>query len=274
LAYYAQAVIFDKILLPGKVSVRVLACIPARYGSTRFTGKVLARNTGKFLIQHTWERACQAKLPERVIIAADDQKIIDAAESFGAECLLTSTEHKSGTDRTAEALANIDVDIVINLQADEPEIDPQNIDLLARILIEHPEAPMATLAADFQNAEQIANPDIVKIVVTNYERRATSDEIGRAVYFSRSVIPYDREQSGIGEVTNYLRHVGIYAYRKAFLLEITKMPQTKLEKIEKLEQLRVIENGFAILVGKVEHTCGGIDTPQQYAEFVKRYQKR
>jgi 3-deoxy-manno-octulosonate cytidylyltransferase (CMP-KDO synthetase) len=248
--------------------VKILACIPARYGSTRFAAKVLARDTGKFLIQHTYEQACLAKLPEKVIIATDDQRVVDAAKSFGAACVLTSQEHKSGTDRIAEAVKDIDVEIVVNLQADEPEIDPQSIDYLAELLIKTQNSKlktqnygMATLAADFQNREQIANPDIVKVLI---------DCSGRAIYFSRLPIPYDREQSGVGKIKNYFRHMGIYAYRKQFLLRITALPQTKLEKIEKLEQLRVIENGFPILVGKVKHVCAGIDTPQQYAEFVKR----
>jgi len=258
--------------------VKVLACIPARYGSTRFAGKVLAKDTGKFLIQHTWERACLAKLPDKVIIAADDKRIADAAKSFGAECILTSPEHKSGTDRIAEAVQELSAercplnadDIVVNLQADEPEIDPANIDYLARLLMDNPDYPTATLAAPFENPEQIADPNIVKVVVTSDERRATSDEPGRAIYFSRAPIPYDREKSGVGPANQYLRHVGIYAYRKEFLLKITALPQSRLEKIEKLEQLRAIENGYNILVGKVKHTCDGIDTPEQYADFVAR----
>ena len=169
-----------------------------------------------------------------------------------------------GTDRIAEAVADIDVDIIVNLQADEPEIDPANIDKVAQLLIDNPDAPMATLAADFKNAAQISDPNIVKVI---------TGKNNQAIYFSRSVIPYDREKSGIGNVKNYLRHLGIYAYRKDFLLKITKLPQTLLEKIEKLEQLRALENGFAILVAKVTHTCDGIDTPEQYAEFVKRYKK-
>ena len=254
--------------------MRVLACIPARYGSTRFAGKVLARDTGKFLIQHTWEQACLAKLPQKVIIAADDERIIAAADTFGAECVLTSTEHKNGTDRIAEAVADMEVDIVVNIQADEPEIDPQNIDLLAQLLIDNPDCPMATLAADFQNPDQVTDPNIVKVVVTSIEHRASSIGAHRAIYFSRAPIPYDREKSGIGETRQYLRHIGIYAYRKEFLLKITALPQSRLEKIEKLEQLRAIENGFDILVGKVAHACDGIDTPEQYADFVKRYKKR
>jgi 3-deoxy-manno-octulosonate cytidylyltransferase (CMP-KDO synthetase) len=245
--------------------VKILAVIPARFSSTRFAAKVLAKDTGKFLIQHTYEQACLARLPEKVIIAADDQRVIAAAETFGAECILTSVEHKSGTDRIAEAVADLDVDIVINLQADEPEIHPDNIDYLARLLIDNPDYPMATLSAEFQNAQQVADSNIVKVI---------TDCNNRAIYFSRFPIPYDRDKSGVGNVKQYLRHLGIYAYRKQFLLKITNLPQTPLEKIEKLEQLRAIENGYKILVGKVQHTCDGIDTPQQYAEFVARYSKK
>ncbi len=271
--------------------MKILAVIPARFSSTRFAAKVLAKDTGKFLIQHTYEQACLAKLPEKVIIAADDEKVVAAADSFGAECVLTSVEHKSGTDRIAEAVAELDVDIVVNLQADEPEIDPGNIDYLARLLMDNPDYPMATLSADFQNPQQVADPNIVKVIISScvvrdaYCEKEKMDscfrrndnaqhEIGRAIYFSRLPIPYDRDASGVGDIRQYLRHLGIYAYRKDFLLKITKLPQTPLEKIEKLEQLRVIENGYKILVGKVEHTCDGIDTPEQYAEFVKRYKTR
>lgn len=245
--------------------MKVIAVIPARYSSTRFPGKVLAKDTGKYLIQHTYERACQAKLPEKVIIAADDEKVVAAAESFGAECVLTSPDHQSGTDRIAEAVAGMDVEIIVNLQGDEPEIDPGNIDYLAKMLMDDPDCPMATLAAEFQTAEQVSDPNIVKAIIGCNNK---------AIYFSRWPIPYDREKSGVGDVQQYLRHIGIYAYRKKFLLEITALPQTPLEKIEKLEQLRAIENGFEILVGKVKHTCDGIDTPEQYAEFVKRYKGR
>ncbi len=285
-------------MLPGRSNkVKVLVCIPARYGSTRFAGKVLAKETGKFLIQHVWEQACLAKIPNKVIIAADDERIAEAAKSFGAECILTSPKHTSGTDRIAEAVADIDTDIVVNLQADEPEIDPANIDTLARLLMDNPDYPMATLVAEFQTKEQIADPNIVKVVIsscivsdascekkemdsrfrgnddTQYAIRNTQCEIGRAIYFSRSPIPYDRQNGGIGDVKHYLRHIGIYAYWKDFLLKITSLPQARLEKIEKLEQLRAIENGYQILVGKVKHTCDGIDTPQQYTEFVKRYKR-
>ena len=267
--------------------MKILVCIPARYGSTRFAGKVLAKDTGKFLIQHVWEQACKAKLPDKVIIAADDKRIAAAAKSFSAECIMTSPDCSSGTDRIAEAIQKLSPkpyplnpdDIVVNLQADEPEIDPKNIDKLAQLLIDNTGYPMATLAADFQNKDQIADPNIVKVIIAGRKKLKTQNsklktDCGIAIYFSRSPIPYDREKAGIGDVKQYLRHLGIYAYRKDFLLKITKLPQTPLEKIEKLEQLRAIENGYNILVGKVKHACDGIDTPQQYAEFVKRYNNK
>jgi 3-deoxy-manno-octulosonate cytidylyltransferase (CMP-KDO synthetase) len=260
--------------------VKVIAVIPARYSSTRLAGKVLAKDTGKFLIQHTYEQACLAKLPEKVLIAADDEKVVEAAKNFGAECVLTSIDHQSGTDRIAEAVADLDAEIVVNLQGDEPEIDPANVDYLAKLLIDNPDYPMATLAAAFDTPELVADPNIVKVIlgcrgtVTSHEPRATSHGPAPAIYFSRSVIPYDRDKSGIGDVQLYLKHVGIYAYRKPFLLEITALPQTPLEKIEKLEQLRAIEHGYGILVGVVEHTSDGIDTREQYAEFVKRYKEK
>jgi 3-deoxy-manno-octulosonate cytidylyltransferase (CMP-KDO synthetase) len=252
--------------------VKVVVCIPARYESSRFPGKVLARDTGKYLVQHTYEQACRAKLPAEVIIAADDQRVIDAAQGFGARCVLTSPEHQSGTDRIAEAVTDMEADIIVNLQGDEPEIDPGHIDQVAEILIQsqreeghRQKAPMATLGAPLASPEQIANPNVVKVI---------TDLAGRAIYFSRSVIPYDRDAQGIGSPGHHLRHIGMYAYCKDFLLEITKLPQSPLEKLEKLEQLRVIENGYSILVGRIEHACDGIDTPEQYAEFVKRDQTR
>lgn len=261
--------------------MKVIVCIPARYESTRFANKVLARNTGKFLIQHTYEQACKAELPSSVLIATDNQKVVEAAKTFGAECVITSPDCASGTDRIAQAVLEVrslkfeiqSSDVIVNLQADEPEIDPANIDTVAQLLIDNPEAPMATLAAEFQSEKQITDPNIVKLVLSSNVGRATSDGPSRAVYFSRSVIPYDRAAGGVGPAGQYLRHLGIYAYRKDFLLEFTNLPQGRLEQIEKLEQLRAIENGHTILVAKVKHTCDGIDTPEQYAQFIKRYKK-
>lgn len=235
---------------------------------------MLARDTGKYLIQHTYEQALKARIPSQVIIAADHEKIMNAAKGFGARCLMTRPTHQSGTDRIAEAVADIDADIVVNLQGDEPMIDPSHIDLVAELLIEDQASggrgqesgmscPMATLAAPLTGREQIENPNIVKVI---------ADQAGRAIYFSRSVIPYDRDAAGVGTDTPYSRHIGIYAYRKAFLLTLTALAQTPLEKTEKLEQLRVLEHGHRIQVGHVAHVSDGIDTPEQYDRFVKTYQ--
>ena len=241
--------------------MKILAVIPARYESTRFPGKVLAKQTGKFLIQHTWEQVCKSTGIEKVIIATDSELVRQACDTFGAECVMTSASHQSGTDRIAEAVAKINVDIVINVQGDEPEIEPANIELLAQLMIKNPKAKMATLIARFDNKEQIENPNIVKVV---------TDKDGYAKYFSRSVIPFCRKTGSVGDIKNYYRHLGIYAYTKTFLLQITKLPPGRLEQIEQLEQLRVIENGEQILTGLVAHIAPGIDTPQQYDDFVKR----
>ncbi len=243
------------------MNVKILVCLPARYDSQRFPGKVLADQTGKPLIQHTYERACQASLPSAVLIATDHTRVQAAAEAFGAPCVMTRPDHPSGTDRIAEAVADRDADIVVNLQGDEPEIDPAHIDLVARLLVDHADVPMATLCAPLASAEQIANPNIVKVVTTLQ---------GRALMFSRSVLPYDRQAGGVGRTTSYFRHIGIYAYRKDFLQTITQLPPSPLELTEKLEQLRVLEHGYAIVVGRVESVCDGIDTTEQYQAFVQR----
>jgi 3-deoxy-manno-octulosonate cytidylyltransferase (CMP-KDO synthetase) len=241
--------------------MKIIACIPARYGSTRFEDKVLAAETGKFLVEHTYQAVSRARLVDKVIIAADDERIMKAVKGF-AQCVMTDPGHQSGTDRIAQAVKEIDADIVINVQADEPEIDPGHIDLLAKMMADNPDCPMGTLVSGFENAEQVENPNIVKVV---------TDKSARAIYFSRSVIPYNKDAGGVGDAGRYLQHVGIYAYRKGFLLKITSLEQSELEKQEKLEQLRVIENGYEILTAKVDYSCEGIDTPEQYAEFVKRW---
>jgi 3-deoxy-manno-octulosonate cytidylyltransferase (CMP-KDO synthetase) len=242
--------------------VKVVVVIPARYGASRFEGKVLAQKTGKFLVQHTYERALLAKGISRVLIAADDERVMQACKSFGAACVMTSVAHQSGTDRIAEAVRDIQADIIVNLQADEPEIDPANIEKITGLLIQNPDADMATLIAPFEIPEQITNPNIVKCVI---------DRRGRALYFSRSPIPYNRQAGGIGLTNGYWRHLGIYAYRRDFLIKFTQLPSGFLETTEKLEQLRALENGFTILTAKVERVWDGVDTPEQYEEFVKRY---
>lgn len=244
--------------------MNVVICIPARYESTRFPGKMLAKDTGKYLIEHTYEQALKATIPSQVIIAADHEKIMQAVEEFGGTAVMTRPTHQSGTDRIAEAVADVDADIIVNLQGDEPQIDPAHIDLVADLLIKEQDiCPMATLAAPLTERTQIENPNVVKVI---------TDLKGRAIYFSRSVIPYDRDAAGIGTNIPYHRHIGIYAYTKPFLMALTQLEQTPLEKTEKLEQLRVLEQGHSIAVGFVEHVCDGIDTPEQYTHFVKTVQ--
>ncbi len=241
--------------------MKVIVVIPARYGSSRMEGKVLANDTGKYLVQHTYEQARKARSVDQVLVAADDPRVLRACQEFGAPCVMTRTDHPSGTDRIAEAVSGLDCDIVVNLQADEPEINPDYIDRIAQLLVDHPKAEMATLLAPFESAEQAADPNIVKCVI---------DAGGRALYFSRSVIPYDRQAGGIGQVGFYKRHLGIYAYRKDFLMRFTKLKPSPLEQAEKLEQLRAIENGCTILTAMVERAWDGIDTLPQYQEFVRR----
>lgn len=242
--------------------MKVVVVIPARYDSSRFRGKVLAKDTGKYLVQHTYERALCAKAPEMVLIATDSVDVMAACKGFGAECVMTSAEHVSGTDRIAEAVKDVDAEVILNLQADEPEIDPADIDFLAGLLADNPTADMATLVAEFDNDEAVADPNIVKAIV---------DKAGRAIYFSRSPIPYDRAAVGVGRASQYLRHIGVYAFRKSFLMTFTSLEQGRLERIEKLEQLRAIEHGYSIITGKVGYAWEGIDTPEQYEAFVKRH---
>lgn len=242
--------------------MNTVVVIPARYGSSRFEGKVLAKKSGKYLVQHTYERALLAKGISQVLIAADDDRVMAACKSFGAVCVMTSVDHQSGTDRIAEAVRNVMADIIVNLQADEPEIDPANIEKVAALLTDNPDADMATLIAPFEAPEQIANPNIVKCVIDNR---------GRAMYFSRSPVPFNRQAGGIGQTAGYWRHLGIYAYRKKFLMEFTRLSPSFLETTEKLEQLRALENGYTILTAKVDRVWDGVDTPEQYEAFVKRY---
>ena len=241
--------------------MKIIVVIPARYGSSRFSGKVLAKETGKYLVQHTYERALCAQSVDQALIATDDQRVMDACKEFGGACVMTSATHQSGTDRIAEAVADMDVDIVVNLQADEPEIDPAYIDQVVGLLIDAPDASMATLLAPFETAADVANPNIVKCI---------TDMKGRAIYFSRSVIPYDRQTGGVGDAGNYMRHLGIYAYRKDFLMKYTSLEPSFLEQAEKLEQLRAIENGYTILTGMVNKAWDGVDTEEQYQAFVQR----
>ncbi len=247
--------------------MKAVCIIPARYGSTRFPGKPLARETGKFLIQHVYERAAEAACFAQVIVATDDQRIFDAVQSFGGTARMTSPDHPSGTDRVAEVAAHLEAEAIVNLQGDEPDIRPRLLEHLVDLLAGNPGAEMATLAARFTDADEVADPNVVKVVV---------GRDGRALYFSRSVIPFDRTahlQGGPVTAGNYLKHIGLYAYRREFLLRFPSLPQTPLEKLESLEQLRALEHGHTILVAEVDYQSRGIDTPEDYAAFVAEQNK-
>jgi 3-deoxy-manno-octulosonate cytidylyltransferase (CMP-KDO synthetase) len=236
---------------------QAVAVIPARFASTRLPGKPLLDATGKPMIVHVAERARLARHVSRIIIATDDQRIHDAVSAHGFEAAMTRVDHPNGTCRIAEVAANLppDADIIVNVQGDEPLIDPAVIDALVE-RIRSGDEPMATIASPFAPAENAADPNIVKVVV---------DQRGRAMYFSRSLIPFDRDGTG-GPAP--LKHVGLYAYRRAFLNQYIALEPTPCETAEKLEQLRALEHGHAIGVAIATVHHHGIDTPEQYAAFV------
>lgn len=240
----------------------VTAIIPARWASTRFPGKPLVKLRGKPLVRHVWERAQRAKLVDRVIVATDDMRIAEAAFDFGAEVALTSPKHPTGTDRLAEVAKKLkSAPIILNVQGDEPDIAPSTIDRLARALQDDPKLGMVTAANPITAAADIANPNVVKVV---------TDLAGRALYFSRSAIPHDRD--GRGGI-RYLRHQGIYGYRRKVLLDFVKWKPTPLEKAEKLEQLRALEHGVSIGVIIVKKGSVGVDAPEDVAKAERVLEK-
>jgi 3-deoxy-manno-octulosonate cytidylyltransferase (CMP-KDO synthetase) len=228
--------------------MKIIGIIPARYDSTRFPGKPLADINGKPMIRHVWESACKSKLLDRVIIAADDKRIYDSVISFGGEAVMTSKRHQSGTDRIAEAAKNIKCDLVVNIQGDEPFISYKNIDKAVRLLLDDIKLNVSTLAVKIEDKTEIKDPNNVKVVI---------DKNGNALYFSRSPIPYNRNNKKV----NYFKHIGLYVYRKSFLMKFVKMKQTLLEKAESLEQLRILENKEKIRVVITKIDSISVDTP-------------
>ena len=248
-------------------SMKFIAVIPARYASTRFPGKPLAMLGGKTVIQRVCEQAL-AVLPD-VYVATDDERILDAVTSFGGKAVMTRKDHKSGTDRIEEAveITGTDADVVINIQGDEPFVHPSQIETLMH-LFDDPETQIGTLGKPFDTMEAVMNPNSPKIV---------TDRRGFALYFSRSIIPFIRgvEQGEWIRQYPFLKHLGVYAYRREVLAEVTRLPQSALEKAESLEQLRWLENGYRIRVGITDVETVGIDTPDDLAraeEFLKKQQ--
>lgn len=241
--------------------------IPARYASTRLPGKPLLRQTGKYLIQHVYERACTVRGASPVLVATDDPRIVAAVNSFGGQVILTRRTHASGTDRVAEVARNLDSDVIINLQGDEPLADPTALELLPELLERHPGAAMATLAVPITSSEQWHNPNCVKVVCAAG---------GRALYFSRSAIPFVRNGRPAfhAQPACFLQHLGIYAYRRDFLLHLATLPPEPLEQLEQLEQLRVLSLGHHIQVGIVREAAIGVDTYDDYLHFVALYRRK
>jgi len=245
--------------------MKTVALIPARLESSRLPRKLLLSQTGRPLIQHTWQVACACPHLDDVIVATDSEEIVAAVTAFGGRAELTG-EHPSGTDRIAEVVRRCcpDAGMIVNIQGDEPELEPATISRLVECLRES-DCDMATIAAPFRDAKSVADPSCVKVVIN-----ARSE----AMYFSRSPIPYARDRQ-IEDVLKdpadpILLHLGMYAYRREFLLRMTEMPPGQLEQLERLEQLRPLQAGARIAVAKISRAAIGIDTPEDYTAFVER----
>ena len=258
---------------PGRKSAKATAVssyviIPARLASTRLPRKLLLRETGQTLLEHTYQAASGAQHPTGICVAADDEVLAAEVRHFGGEVHMTSRDCASGTDRVAEVARKMpEVEIVVNVQGDEPELDSGAIDLVIELLHQNPDAVAATLATPLRSLEQLHAPSCVKVVF---------DQQGQALYFSRSAIPHARDFDPKlldQDPAVYYQHIGLYAYRRSFLLELAKLPQTPLEKLESLEQLRILENGYQLQVGVVDQAAVGIDTPDDYRAFVQRVQR-
>ena len=243
--------------------MKIVGMIPARYGSTRLAGKPLKDICGKPMIQHVYEAAQGARFLDEVYVATDDQRIVDAVAHFGGHVRLTSPDHKTGTDRIAEVAAGLDADIVVNLQGDEPLVNPAMIDEVIQPFVAEPDLPMSTLCVPILEEAALHDPNVVKVVF---------DQRGNALYFSRSLIPYPRKRENF---TAY-EHLGLYAYRKEFLMTYIRLPQSRLELNESLEQLRVLEAGYRLKVVVSAHPYDGIsvDTPEDLERVRQIVQQR
>jgi len=242
--------------------LKVVAVIPARYSSTRLPGKPLVSLAGRPMIQYVVERARQAQTVERVIVATDDQRIVDAVRGFDGEAMMTRGDHRTGTERVAEVAAREEGDVFVNVQGDEPLIDPVSIDTAVGALLEEPAAQIATVATPVRHAGDIMDPNVVKTVL---------DFDGNALYFSRAPIPWVRDTQAKVHV-KYWKHLGLYVFQREALLEYPTLPLGELERVEQLEQLRWMENGWKIRVAEVAHDAVSVDVPEDVAR-VERLMK-
>jgi 3-deoxy-manno-octulosonate cytidylyltransferase (CMP-KDO synthetase) len=241
----------------------VVIVIPARYGSTRLPGKPLVSLAGKPMIQHVYERAKMAERAQRVIVATDDERIVKAVESFGGLSRMTRPDHRTGTERVAEVAAHEKGDVFVNVQGDEPLLDPVAVDTAIDALLEEPAAPIATVATMIKTPADIMDPNVVKTVL---------DFDNNGLYFSRAPIPWVRDTASKIQVRHW-KHLGLYVFQRDALLEYPTLPQGELERIEQLEQLRWLENGWKIRVAEVEHDAVSVDVPEDVARVEKLLQK-
>ncbi|PYT35625.1 MAG: 3-deoxy-manno-octulosonate cytidylyltransferase [Acidobacteria bacterium] len=249
---------------------KILGVIPARYASSRFPGKALVSIGSKTMLQHVYERVSLARYLTNVIIATDDQRIYDEARRFGGMVRMTRPDHLSGTDRVAEVASSDTAEWIVNVQGDEPLIDPGAIDAAILPLLDEPSIPMGTLKKRIEDPREVGDPNVVKVVTDRFEN---------AIYFSRSTIPYPRDQS-VGHALSpatrespvHYKHIGLYVYRRDFLLRYPDMPVGPLEKAERLEQLRALENGHKIRVVETEYECIGVDTPDDLERVNKLFE--
>ena len=250
---------------------KILAVIPARWASTRFPGKPIADILGKPMVQWVSEQAQKASLITEVVIATDDKRIYDVVLDIGGKAVMTSPSHQSGTDRVAEAVRNIECDIVVNVQGDEPLIPSENIDRVIKPLLDSGELSVSTLMTAIHSRSEMLDPNICKVVV---------DNVGCALYFTRAPIPYNRDygcmnkskidnEMGANQMILGYKHIGVYAYRKSFLLKFSNMKTSQLENTEKLEQLRILENRYLIQVVETEQNSIGVDHPNDLDKIIK-----
>jgi len=251
-----------------KTNQNIIAVIPARYGSTRFPGKSLALIQGKPMIQWVYERTKQSQLIDRVLVATDDDRIMRAVAAFGGEAVMTSSDHPTGTDRIAEVAQGLDCGIIVNVQGDEPLIEPAMIDEAIIPLVNDATIPMGTVCKQIDSREEAFDPNVVKVVL---------DEQGFALLFSRAPIPWDRDawagKRSLDELpltAALFKHIGLYVYRREFLLRYASLPQTRIENVEKLEQLRALGHGYRIRVVITRYESFGVDIPGDLSKILNR----
>ena len=246
-------------MVRSSVPRKILGVIPARFASTRFPGKVLSLIAGQTMLQHVYQRASLSTYLTSVIIATDDDAVFEAARAFGARVRMTRADHLSGTDRVAEVASAENADLVVNIQGDEPLIDPAAIDAAILPMAHDPALVMGTLKKRIENPREITDPNVVKVV---------TDQAGDAIYFSRCPIPFEREKKGDAP---YFKHIGLYVYQREFLLSYSSLPVGPLETAERLEQLRALENGYRIRVVETEYESLGVDTPEDLERVSKLF---